>query len=98
MAPEQAKASDVINLSIKSDPDSFIGLLGVDQSVLLLQTGNDFDKNQILSDLNCYDISSRPGCFSFHSWDTPGFSSGFVTLTNASLPKPRKYCQSKVME
>ncbi|XP_073828057.1 CD109 antigen-like [Musca autumnalis] len=88
-APEQAKASDIVTLNIKSDPDSFVGLLGVDQSVLILQSGNDLDKNHIIDDLNCYETSSRSGdYFVYRPWHSPGVSSGLVTLTNASVPQP----------
>ncbi|XP_075152774.1 CD109 antigen-like [Haematobia irritans] len=93
-APEEAKASDDVTLSIKTEPDSFVGLLGVDQSVLLLQSGNDLDEQTILSDLHSYDSTSNFGGMFMNS---PGMSSGFVTQTNAKLPTPpmpMMYCRS----
>ncbi|XP_061392979.1 thioester-containing protein 1 allele R1-like [Musca vetustissima] len=86
-APEQAKASDVVNLAIKSDPDSFIGLLAVDQSVLLLQSGNDFDKDAIFNGLNCNERQ-------LHGFNSPGWKSCLVTMTNASSPvvQPQYRC------
>ncbi|XP_061401081.1 thioester-containing protein 1 allele R1-like [Musca vetustissima] len=86
-APEQAKASDVVNLAIKSDTDSFIGLLAVDQSVLLLQSGNDFDKDAIFNGLNCNERQ-------LHGFNSPGWKSCFVTMTNASSPvvQPQYRC------
>lgn len=41
-------------MSIKSQPLSYVGLLGVDQSVLLLKSGNDINKNMVDSELNQY--------------------------------------------
>uniref|UniRef100_A0A1I8Q6D7 TEP1-F n=1 Tax=Stomoxys calcitrans TaxID=35570 RepID=A0A1I8Q6D7_STOCA len=82
-APEQAKPSEEITLNIKADPDSFIGLLGVDQSVLLLQSGNDFDPKTIRNDLNSYDTRT-PYVRGYGEY--PGKTSGLVTLTNANYP------------
>ncbi|XP_061388971.1 CD109 antigen-like, partial [Musca vetustissima] len=82
-APEQTKPGEEVTLNIKSDPDSFIGLMGVDQSVLLLKSGNDLDPKTIKSDLNSYDTSTPY----IRGWGTyPGKDSGLVTLTNAKYP------------
>lgn len=45
---------DEITISVASNPNSYVGLLGVDQSVLLLKSGNDIDKNVIFSEINQY--------------------------------------------
>lgn len=45
---------DEIAISISTNPNSYVGLLGVDQSVLLLKSGNDIDKNSIFSEINEY--------------------------------------------
>ncbi|XP_075152783.1 CD109 antigen-like isoform X4 [Haematobia irritans] len=82
-APEQAKPSEEVTLNIKADPDSFVGLLGVDQSVLLLQSGNDFDPKSIKSDLASYDTRT-PYIRGYGEY--PGHTSGLVTLTNANYP------------
>uniref|UniRef100_A0A6P4DYS5 Uncharacterized protein LOC108038446 n=1 Tax=Drosophila rhopaloa TaxID=1041015 RepID=A0A6P4DYS5_DRORH len=39
---------------VKTDPHSFVGLLGVDQRVLLYTTDNDLDHNQIFNNLEKY--------------------------------------------
>ncbi|XP_075152773.1 thioester-containing protein 1 allele S3-like [Haematobia irritans] len=91
-APEEAKVSDDITLTIKTEPDSFVGLLGVDQSVLLLQSGNDFDEHAILSDLHSYDSKTNVNTMLKNS---PGMFSGFVTQTNATLPPyPIEHCRT----
>ncbi|KAH8238987.1 hypothetical protein KR038_011562, partial [Drosophila bunnanda] len=51
IAQESAEPSETVSLRVKTDPHSFVGLLGVDQSVLLLRSGNDLSRDQIFSDL-----------------------------------------------
>ncbi|XP_037812877.1 CD109 antigen-like isoform X3 [Lucilia sericata] len=82
-APKQAKPSEEVTLNIKTDPDSFVGLLGVDQSVLLLQSGNDLDMRKIIDDLSTYDTST-PYIRGYGTY--PGKSSGLITQTNANYP------------
>ncbi|XP_005179179.1 alpha-2-macroglobulin isoform X3 [Musca domestica] len=90
-APEQAKPSEEVTLNIKADPDSFIGLMGVDQSVLLLKAGNDLDPKSIKSDLNSYDTRTPY----IRGWgDYPGKESGLVTLTNANYPYNEEKAQA----
>lgn len=89
-APKEAKPSEEVTLNIKTDPNSFVGLLGVDQSVLLLQSGNDLDSSQIINDLKSYDTST-PYIRGYGEY--PGRSSGLVTLTNANYPDSTgKFC------
>lgn len=76
-ASDQAKPGDAVTLNIKTDPESYVGLLAVDQSVLLLQAGNDFNEQEIFNDLKCFDSESLPKS------SCAGRGSGFVTLTNA---------------
>lgn len=58
-------------------------MLGVDQSVLLLQSGNDFDPKTIRGDLNSYETRTP---YVRGYGDYPGRESGLVTLTNANYP------------
>uniref|UniRef100_A0A6B2E4V8 CD109 antigen n=1 Tax=Phlebotomus kandelakii TaxID=1109342 RepID=A0A6B2E4V8_9DIPT len=50
----QAGPGDDISLVVNTKPNSFVGLLGVDQSVLLLKSGNDLSKDDIFNDLRSY--------------------------------------------
>ncbi|XP_070069783.1 thioester-containing protein 1 allele S1-like isoform X2 [Drosophila takahashii] len=50
--PAKAEPGEVVNLSVKTDPHSFVGLLGVDQSVLLLRSGNDLSQDRIFDNLS----------------------------------------------
>ncbi|CRL04856.1 CLUMA_CG017909, isoform A [Clunio marinus] len=47
LSKEQAKPGEVLEISVVTKSDSFVGLLGVDQSVLLLKTGNDITKSLV---------------------------------------------------
>ncbi|CAB3408447.1 unnamed protein product [Caenorhabditis bovis] len=52
-----------VNFKITAEKNSFVGLLVVDQSVLLLKSGNDITREKVESDLEDYDstgFSSRP--------------------------------------
>ncbi|XP_023166140.2 CD109 antigen isoform X3 [Drosophila hydei] len=82
-APLEAKPSEEVKLKIKTDADSYVGLLGVDQSVLLLKSGNDLVRDAVFNSLNKYKTATP--------WQTgygryPGQASGLVTLTNANYP------------
>uniref|UniRef100_A0A0A1WID3 CD109 antigen n=1 Tax=Zeugodacus cucurbitae TaxID=28588 RepID=A0A0A1WID3_ZEUCU len=82
-AQPQAKPGEEVQLHVKTDPDSFVGLLGVDQSVLLLKSGNDITKDQIFNTLSNYETST-PWMRGYGRY--PGQESGVVTMTNANYP------------
>ncbi|KRF85528.1 thioester-containing protein 1 allele S1 isoform X2 [Drosophila virilis] len=82
-APLDAKPSEEVKLKIKTDADSYVGLLGVDQSVLLLKSGNDLSRDDVFNSLNKYKTST-PWQQGYGRY--PGQSSGLVTLTNANYP------------
>ena len=42
--PGEANPGGNVELTIESKPNSYIGILGIDQSVLLLKSGNDISK------------------------------------------------------
>lgn len=43
-----------MDITVICKPNSYVGLLGVDQSVLLLRKGNDLDRTQIFNELAEY--------------------------------------------
>lgn len=49
-----------IDITVISKPNSFVGLLGVDQSVLLLKNGNDLKKSEVLDELDLYSKNYYP--------------------------------------
>lgn len=78
---------DEIAISISTNPNSYVGLLGVDQSVLLLKSGNDIDKSAIFSEINEYSEVSEYnyGYSADYDWRTRSDferSNAFV-ITNA---------------
>lgn len=77
------KPGEEVKLQVKTDADSYVGLLGVDQSVLLLKSGNDLSKDDVFNGLNKYETST-PWQQGYGSY--PGQSSGLVTLTNINYP------------
>ncbi|KAI8033415.1 hypothetical protein M5D96_013817 [Drosophila gunungcola] len=89
-APEEVKPGADVELEIKTSPKSFVGLMAVDQSVLLLGFSNDLKKALINWRLS--------NCFTCTPWHArhalkPGESSGVVTMTNAHFynSTERKY-------
>jgi CD109 antigen len=50
LSKDQCKPSDEIELSVQSKPNSFVGLLGIDQSVLILKKGNDIEKEDVFAE------------------------------------------------
>ncbi|XP_017069812.2 LOW QUALITY PROTEIN: alpha-2-macroglobulin-P [Drosophila eugracilis] len=80
--PEEVKPGAEVELQIKTPPKSFVGLLAVDQSVLLLGNNNDLNKDSFNWRLNGYDTTTPwQGGYSYF----PGERSGVVTMTNANF-------------
>jgi len=82
-APLEAKPSEEVNIQVKTDPESYVGLLGVDQSVLLLKSGNDLSRDAVFNSLNKFKTTT-PYQHGYGRY--PGDNSGLVTLTNADYP------------
>ncbi|XP_034474087.1 pregnancy zone protein isoform X2 [Drosophila innubila] len=94
-APEEVKPGAEVELEIKTAPKSFVGLMAVDKSVLLLGNGNDLNKDSFGWRLGRYDTSTPwQGGYSYY----PGERSGVVTMTNANFfynrTAPLYYAQS----
>lgn len=54
VAPNTAKPGDIVELNVKSNPNSYIGLLGIDKSVLILRGGNDLAHDEIWNELELF--------------------------------------------
>lgn len=54
LSNQKATPSQDIDITITSKPNSYIGLLGIDQSVLLLRDGNDLAKSEVFKELEVY--------------------------------------------
>ncbi|GAB0100916.1 Alpha-macroglobulin, receptor-binding [Sergentomyia squamirostris] len=92
----QAKPGEDLSITVNTKPNSFVGLLGVDQSVLLLKSGNDLSKDDIFNDLKSYQEETwyarpypvfRKKRSFYPPWYRPTWrdfsQSGAVILTNA---------------
>jgi len=51
---EEAKPGQEVEVGIFTKPNSVVGVLGIDQSVLLLKSGNDISKSDLAEDANLY--------------------------------------------
>ncbi|XP_076663393.1 CD109 antigen isoform X2 [Andrena cerasifolii] len=56
VAPEEVGPGENVNLVITSKPNSYVGLLGVDQRSILLKSGNDISYEQVYKELKSYDM------------------------------------------
>lgn len=59
--PETTEPGQAVDLTVRSNPNSFIGLLGVDKSVMILRGGNDLAYDEIWNELEMFhgQIKSR---------------------------------------
>lgn len=88
-----------INIEVETKPNAFIGLLGIDESVLLLKSGNDITEKDVIDEIDKY----FPGTDRFvspwyrrkkRSFWWPGLKSageifdesGLIILTNGLVP------------
>lgn len=62
VTPNIAKPGQIMAINIKSNPNSYIGLLGMDKSVLILRGGNDLTHDEIWNALASMDaqVKGRP--------------------------------------
>ncbi|XP_073987023.1 CD109 antigen-like isoform X2 [Rhodnius prolixus] len=54
---EESEPGGNIQLNIETKPNSYVGVLGIDQSVQLLKTGNDIDEEEVVRELSSYETS-----------------------------------------
>ncbi|KAL5008096.1 hypothetical protein ScPMuIL_013677 [Solemya velum] len=55
----QVLPGENVGLIARADPNSFVAILAVDQSVLLLKGGNDITESQVLEDLQSYESNGK---------------------------------------
>lgn len=55
----QTKPGGTVDVQVNTKPSAYVGLLGVDQSVLLLKSGNDITQEDVLQELESYDIGKK---------------------------------------
>lgn len=52
ISTREVRPGKEIDITVISKPNSYIGLMGIDQSVLLLRKGNDLDKSHVFDELD----------------------------------------------
>lgn len=52
---KETKPGGLVNVTVDTKPNALVGLLGVDQSVLLLKSGNDITRDEVITELETYD-------------------------------------------
>ncbi|KAM0733061.1 CD109 antigen [Formica fusca] len=78
VTPGEVMPGESVNLMISAKPNSFIGLLGVDQKSILLKSGNDISYEQVYKELQSYDrVKASPYTDSF--FDRPLWRPGSGT-------------------
>ncbi|KAG8196513.1 hypothetical protein JTE90_012327 [Oedothorax gibbosus] len=95
---KDTKPGGSLNVTVTTKPNALVGLLGIDQSVLLLKSGNDITQNDVINELETYDGGRKKNRFSHffrrkRSLWWPGSAtahevfddSGVVVLTNGHI-------------
>ncbi|XP_017876968.1 CD109 antigen-like isoform X2 [Ceratina calcarata] len=109
LTPEEVAPGENVNLLITSKPNSYVGLLGVDQRSILLKSGNDISYEQVYNELKSYDnVQDSPyanSIFDRYLW-SPGSAtandvfreSGAIIMTNGYVHEnfPILYYRSDV--
>lgn len=52
ITPNEAKPGQMVDINVKSNPNAYVGLLGIDKSVLILRSGNDLSRDDIWNELD----------------------------------------------
>lgn len=74
-----------MEIAVTTRPNSFVGLLGVDQSVLLLKKGNDIEAPTVFDELLKYGSVGK-NYTNFHSGYQDFREANAIVITNAKRP------------
>lgn len=88
LSSDQVKPGSDIDISVTTRINSFVGLLGVDQSVLLMKKGNDIEASTVFQELAKYGTVEKNN-YSYISSDKrylDFFDSNAIIITNAKKP------------
>ncbi|UYV85161.1 CD109 [Cordylochernes scorpioides] len=56
---DRTKPGNMVDIDVETKPNAFVGILAVDQSVLLLKSGNDISQNDVMEELETYDAGKK---------------------------------------
>jgi CD109 antigen len=83
----QAKPGSDIDISVTTEENSFVGLLGVDQSVMLLKKGNDIEPSMVFTELEKYGSTEKFNYSYYQQRDDVDFrDANAIIITNAKVP------------
>jgi CD109 antigen len=52
---QETKPGALVDVRVETNPNAYVGILGIDQSVLLLKSGNDITQQDVINELETYD-------------------------------------------
>ncbi|KAG5667284.1 hypothetical protein PVAND_015270 [Polypedilum vanderplanki] len=96
LSKETAKPGEDFEISVKTKPNSFVGLLGVDQSVLLLKSGNDIEASVVNQEIKEYNEVTKYNYEWFEGYYDQqrrynDFEEDVLIITNAKKQFERPY-------
>jgi len=105
VAPNSVEPGKAVDVTVKAEPNSYVGVLAVDQSVLLLRSGNDITRQDVLNEVETYDSAPRPDYTTWFSeiggrsfwWPSAATASeifsnsGTVILTNGFVQESQSF-------
>ncbi|CAH1734421.1 unnamed protein product [Chironomus riparius] len=102
LSAEQVKPGEDLIINVKSQPNSYVGLLGVDQSVLLLKKGNDIEQETVFDELKKFGEAQKYNYSHYYSGHDIGDFREMIMITNTKVaqgkkkPRVRTYqCESR---
>lgn len=95
---EEAKPGQEVEVDVQTKPNSLVGVLGIDQSVLLLKTGNDIEQRDVTEEMKSYGSSGE----SISKWAARNADALFnmadvVVLTNNMVYKGFGYREGRLL-
>ncbi|CAG2113508.1 unnamed protein product, partial [Medioppia subpectinata] len=94
---QTTKPGAPVEVRVSTKPDAYVGLLGVDQSVLLLKSGYDITREDVDKELKTYDSTGADDQHRYGWWQnsvTAGEifdNSGVVVMSNGLIHRQRAY-------
>ncbi|XP_050072372.1 CD109 antigen-like [Anopheles maculipalpis] len=87
LSQEEMKPGESLDIEVRTEEGSFVGLLAVDQSVLLLKSGNDIGREQIEQELHMYESSQNQHRYWNNNSTSDCQAVGVVMLSNRFVPQ-----------
>lgn len=87
LSKAESKPGEEINITVKANPNSFVGLLGVDQSMMLLKSGNDIAKSAVVDSMERYGDIDHHNSHEHRATYSDFVASRAVLITNAKINK-----------